>query len=234
MLKLLAFLIGLTFVLIPLSSPQAALKRYQYTDSVGIAFSFFKGDDNQQMGSATAWAIDKNHLVTAGHFCQTVDELVEAGQSDGIIYIGLVDYQGKPLRRVDAIISYITDSPDVCILLSPDHHMVPLPIGQPESLQVGDELLYVGAPDGILPVIELGTLISINGWQITQGKADLILFNGRILLGHSGSPLLAKHKVIGMIIGYGKGINSFGLAVNIRDITIAFQEAMLLELQPVK
>ena len=163
--------------------------------------------------SASAVAIDKNHLISAAHFCIPVQQ----GQSDKGFKDGLVTIKfdknmkmsylnnNEEVVVVDNVkILAVDKEKDICLLEKKHHGLIPAAIAAPASIHRGDKVYIVGAPLGIFPVKTEGE-VSIASMRFEEKEAAHI--NGRILVttpatnGNSGGPAFSdKGEIIGIVM----------------------------------
>lgn len=180
---------------------------------------------NKKDGSflATGWAIDKDHIMTAGHFCDHATDLMMLGKIRRAIGLDIVDGIGRPIARKKGwIVNYVADElTDMCIIKSKDHGLTPLPImANLGGVQTEDKIFIVGAPKGKFPIRRDGYV-----WAIPD---DALLVAIEIEPGNSGGPVMWRGQVVGMIIAVLTDVNQCGIAVR-ADLLQEFIKATLKE-----
>lgn len=157
---------------------------------------------------ATAWAIDSNHLITAGHFCESASELKTLGHADELVLLTGVDLRGRPVINFPGKIKAWVNSKmsDMCIIESPGHPLLPLEVEEDLSLvQAEDPIITLGAPRGYFMIRRDGYI-----WAVAD---DGIMLAIEVQSGNSGGPIIWQGKVIGMIVLSIPGLNETGIAV---------------------
>lgn len=199
--------------------PSAAVNRLvvltQPTDEIKLwpsvaRVSTISTDPIENPGSylATAWAIDDNHLMTAGHFCNSASDQVTLGKATKELNIDMVDSLGRPAIRTQGTIKAFINKneKDMCIIESKNHGLVPLQIKQDLSgVETEDRIISFGAPRGKFPVKREGFVSAI--------ADDGILVAVEIQSGNSGGPVLWQGQVIGIIVASFTDTNEYGIAV---------------------
>jgi S1-C subfamily serine protease len=177
------------------SYPFAVKEEPNYNESIAFAKIFFFDEKKERYGAqGTAFAVDENYLLTAGHFCKVTEkeniefvELTKISKTGGFLLES----------EVKAIVVKIDEEKDVCLLRSDGHGFVPLKL-EPNInlLQAGDRVYTVGCPSGLPFVKEHGTVMFVD-----KEDKELVL-NLRISKGNSGSPVIRNGKVFGMVYAY--------------------------------
>jgi len=166
-----------------------------YFESVVKLFS--ESVTGRVMYSATGFAIDKETIMTAGHFCIGVEDGYIKGfmnQEVGMIFLNnndeLVAMRGIKMVKID-------EKSDLCILKKERHGLKPLKfIDSYDNLKIGNSVIISGSPIGIYPVVEEGKIVSLGG-RYFNGS---IIISGEAYPGNSGSPVLYNGKVIGVLV----------------------------------
>lgn len=158
---------------------------------------------------ATGWAIDADHLITAGHFCEGIMDNIKLDRvHPGVLITGSDSFGGDIDMGKAVIIAYKNDKmDDICILFKKDHGLIPLPVlGDLSLVETEDQVTISGAPRGMFPIRIDGRIWVVN--------PDLLLLALQIAPGNSGSPVIWNGKVIGMVIAVlpVPGVNT-GIAV---------------------
>jgi len=138
--------------------------------------------------SATAFAIDKKYLATAGHFCMGVFEYALKSRTlkSKITY---VDKDEELSESMNFKIITIDVKNDLCIIEKPNHRLIPVKLVTDYKPKIRDKVFTVGAPHGIFP-IETEGFVSVP--SIRSSDKEL---NGKIMCslpiyrGNSGSPV---------------------------------------------
>lgn len=189
----------------------------KYHSSVAL-IETMRGERGHVKWYATAWAIDENHLLTAGHFCDSVVDSQMMKKASQKIRVVAADEKGLVYEGGEAeILDWRNDTyEDICILYIENHLLDPLPISRRVSeLETEDKVTMVGAPRGYFPVRRDG--------YIRQVTKEYISAAIEIQPGASGSPLIWNGEVIGMIITVEGKLHEAGKAVP-ADMLLVFIE----------
>jgi S1-C subfamily serine protease len=181
-----------------------------------------KKNSGEMGASATAFPINKTTLMTAGHFCVSVDKFTREGKIDAEIHGHYVN-QNDEIATMNGgkILRYeLSDDNDLCLIEMPKHGIPPLHFAKKDNLKFGDRVYTSGAPLGSFPILTEGFV----GQAYSEGMPDAIL-NGKILLslpvsyGNSGGPLFnAKGEVVGVVVMVNTMYNHVSFAVPLRKI----------------
>lgn len=162
---------------------------------------------------ATGWAIDKDHVMTAGHFCESAWEAKTLKKATGGIRLDSVDQTGRTVERtMGKIIAWVSDDyNDMCLIESKDHGLVPLEI-EPDlsAVETEDRIISVGGPRGQFAIRREGFV-----WAVTD---EVLLIGVEIQPGNSGGPIVWQGKVIGMVIMSIGDLNEAGIAVKSTEL----------------
>jgi S1-C subfamily serine protease len=157
----------------------------------------------QGFGEGSGFVFDKEgHIITNYHVVQDVTYM-EVAFSNG-------------LKAVAEVVGVDTDSDLAVIKVNvPEGQLVPLPLGDSESLRVGQTVIAIGNPFGLSGSMSTGivsslgrTLDSLNespGGQFFSA-GDLIQTDAAINPGNSGGPLLNLN---GEVVGVNRAIRTF-------------------------
>lgn len=144
--------------------------------------------DGEPQWSGTAWKVDADHVVTAGHVCDAHDR-------PGHLSFSLLDADGheEPAILLDYVLSDEVESEDACILLTnapgPGLNLAPEPA-------YDEPVMYVGAPDGM--------------WGSARPTYRGHYVGGNVVVmagapGVSGSAVLSDKGVIGIFVAGQRG-----------------------------
>ena len=152
--------------------------------------------------SGTAWAIDNDHMITAGHVCESATEahiLKKAAEelrlqqhgSDGL----LLD------EEIFARIIAFDPVKDICLLESVGHPFVPLVLAPSlDDVEVEDPVYTLGAPKSTFPVRTEGHVIQLNAEDWPGKFKEMLFLKLDIDHGSSGGPVMWAGQVIGMTV----------------------------------
>lgn len=144
-------------------------------------------------GTGSGWVLDdKGHIVTNNH-------VVSAAATKGEITVVLTNGKQTKATIVGRDVSY-----DLAVLKVDRTDLAPLPLGDSNSVVVGDPVIAVGAPLGLESTVTTGIVSALNR-PVTPGEADdqsfinAIQTDAAINPGNSGGPLLdMQGRVIGI------------------------------------
>ena len=162
------------------------------------------GTKGKASSLASAWAIDNNHLITAGHFCNTVTDLWKLEKAGPTVYVVLSDEKGLNTIAGEATIVAFNTYPDVCILYFPWHPLLPLEVETNYSIvETEDPITIVGAPDGFFPIRKDGYIYQVDTQLYLSVQAQS---------GNSGCPVIRDGKVVGMLVAVIVSLHESGIA----------------------
>ena len=194
-----------------------SLMRAKFFNSVALLQST-PGAKGLGGGTATGFAIDEKHLLTAGHFCESSSLLLKQGLVGEKILLVRSDKRGMPRTPILASIVGYDRPKDICIIKSIDHGMEPIPLADSVSeIRTEDEVTVIGAPKSFFPVRREGRIISTLAYRFQQ-FSDMLFIAINIQAGNSGSPVLMNGEVIGMVVVQPLGIHETALAVPVDEI----------------
>ena len=169
-------------------------------------------------GSATGFAIDEDHIASAGHFCTTIKELLKKEEAGNKIMVVRSSKKGLPLTPILGDITAIHSTKDICIIRSPEHGMEPLLLADSvDSLNTEDNITVIGAPRGFFPIRREGRIISSLAYRFHQ-FSDMLFIAVNIEAGNSGSPVIKDGEVFGMVVIQPSFIHETALAVPVDEI----------------
>lgn len=149
-------------------------------------------------GTGTAWVLKNedgtgSYLLTAGHVCEDSKEFTLTSR-DG------VEYHAYKLAE--------SENPDLCALYAPATVGLPLPLAT-NMPQYNEAMIVIGAPagvygEGMAPI-----------YHVWYAGADL--YTGPVFPGASGSPVISKDGVVGVLV-MGRFTASLGYFVPLKAI----------------
>ena len=160
-------------------------------------------------------------VLTAAHVVQAVDQVV----------VECANGQMVPARVISS-----TTSADVALLQldSVPPGLAPAPLGDSDTVEVGDDVFVVGAPYGLALTLTVG---HVSGREVPQSSLarmsprEFFLTDAAINRGNSGSPMFNKQgEVIGIvsnILSQSGGFEGLGVAA-----TAKMAHRLLLERKP--
>lgn len=152
---------------------------------------------------ATGFAIDKERIMTAGHFCVNVIEGQVLGLLRKKVQVIILNNNDELAIASRATIDTVNEQMDICVIKVPKHGLVPLEfIEDYESLRVYQKVFITGAPLGVFPVETEGHIIRLRsaGWPVVDLN-DRIVVSAPATYGNSGGPIVTEDgKVVGIMM----------------------------------
>ncbi|HKJ27752.1 MAG TPA: trypsin-like peptidase domain-containing protein [Anaerolineales bacterium] len=196
------------------SEEDALIQIYQKVSPGVVSIVTYHGDQDTliPLGSGSGFVIDTDgHIVTNYHVVENATEIQVAFPSG--------------IKTRAEVIGTDTDS-DLAVLDVdlPEEDIVPVPLGDSDSLQVGQFVVAIGNPFGLNGTMTIGivsslgrTMQSINLSNTGQAfsAGDLIQTDAAINPGNSGGPLL---NMKGEVIGVNRAINTFNTNENLEPV----------------
>ncbi|MEI2776937.1 MAG: trypsin-like peptidase domain-containing protein [Tetrasphaera sp.] len=146
---------------------------------------------NGESATGSGFVYDNaGHVVTNNHVVEGVGEDIQVVLSSG--------------ERIEASVVGTDDAYDIAVLATGRTNLRALPIGDSETVVVGDPVLAVGAPLGLSSTVTSGIVSAVDrpvvaGDASTRSYINAIQTDAAINPGNSGGPLLdAAGRVIGM------------------------------------
>jgi serine protease Do len=169
-----------------------AVRRQPYMDDP--LFQFFHHGRSQSaqrtfnVGSGVIVS-KEGHIVTNHHVIEDMED-IEVELSDG--------------RKKDARLIGADSTTDIAVLKIDAHDLQPLPFGDSELVEVGETVMTVGNPYGVLEESVTQGIISAKG-RTNEMLSNLLQTDAAINPGNSGGPLV---NVRGELIGINEAIYS--------------------------
>ncbi len=175
----------------------------QYRESV-VRLTLQPGELGYDNNYASGFAISKDYLLTAGHFCTGLQENIKKKMNSKLILIEAADRDGVAYEAGYATISNNHSTHDMCILKSEGHSLLPLPLlGDMSIIETEDPVTVLGSPRNYFPVRRDGYIISKQAQHGIHVEPRQLLFIAiNIEPGSSGSPVIWNGQVIGIVIRY--------------------------------
>ncbi len=148
-------------------------------------------------GLSSGFAIDKDKIITAAHFCSDMDQKTK-------IQVYYMDRNNKIKFFRNARIDKISEKVDVCVLKKKDHGLVISPLAKYRNVKVFDPVMIGGAPLGFFPYLDKGYVMQTrNRDRSNHGRFDkALMIKGLGTYGLSGGPVMNQRgEIIGMING---------------------------------
>lgn len=185
--------------------------RESYNSVTYLEAEFTKVDPKKKKSTvtfgitATGFAIDKDHIITAGHFCMSAFEIVTTEKIIKAEFKALFLEHGKEtLVSIDGLKMMAVDlDNDLCMVLRPDHGITPVKLSSKKEFKIRDKVYTVGAPASTFP-LEAEGHISLPLIEVDKEDSALnnkMLLSLPIYKGNSGSPIFDDQgEVIGVIV----------------------------------
>ncbi|MBV9764208.1 MAG: trypsin-like peptidase domain-containing protein, partial [Acidobacteriaceae bacterium] len=138
-------------------------------------------------GSGTGFIVDKNgYILTNHHVIEKADRIK-------------VKLTGDDLEYKARVIGYDADTDVAVLKIDTKHPLVPVQIGNSDSVEVGDWAIAIGSPFGLQATVTAG-IVSATGRDLNTSQFQHFLqTDAAINPGNSGGPLLnIRGEVIGM------------------------------------
>jgi len=190
-------------------SSVALLETKPFVDKKGIVRS----------GSATGFAVTKNLIMTAGHFCDTSDKEMMTPVKDFDIFTAYGTLESGKSYKIGQteIIAYENKDLDLCILRLNSHGLKPMTLHPTSKILSTEELVTtIGAPQGHFPIRREGRVSAVVD-EDYKGR-DLILIAINVQGGSSGSPVIYQGSVVGIIVMTSLIVRDLGFAVPSQSI----------------
>lgn len=191
----------------------------KYHTSVGRIFVKNK-DGSELLG--TAFAIDDEHLITAGHVCLGFVKAQFSGMSDGNIYLEKmindkkVEIGGIEIVRADIGMF------DLCELKKRDHGLLPLNIVKNyKEIKYLDDVWAYGSIQGNFPTPTGGYVINADSRDHSPIYESRLLISSAISHGNSGGPVMNNRgEVIGVISAKAGNFDHFGICITANELKV--------------
>jgi S1-C subfamily serine protease len=199
----------------------------RYLPSISVAF--LATEKGEIQGAATAFAVDEDHFITAGHFCVAKEEAEKEAKAKFQILLGFVDKHGAPTVMFNSTPITWSLTPDICVMSSPQHKQPYLQLGSSKELEVGDEVMFIGAPRGVFPVVCHGTIISLTGQPLYGEPKNVVLISAMVHPGNSGSPVIFNGQVIGVVVAFPARLRDVALLTPVEAVKEALNVAKAMK-----
>ena len=141
-------------------------------------------------GTGTGFVVDRNgYIITNHHVIEKADRVKVRLAGDDL------DYRAR-------IVGYDSETDVAVLKIEPKHPLVPVQIGNSDSVQVGDWVIAIGSPFGLQATVTAGIVSAERTSRDLPGASSFQNFlqtDAAINPGNSGGPLLnTRGEVIGV------------------------------------
>lgn len=197
------------------------IKQEDFRNSI-VRLRSLPGENGSSSAQATGFAITSNHLLTAGHYCNSMSERIKKKVASEDILVEVSDSKGMIHKIGSATIVASAIGMDACLLELKNHGLKKLNLYTDFGvIEAGDRISVHGAPHGYFLVSVVGQIISLRGdpSQFSTVDSNEMFLRVSILPGSSGSPVMWNGKCIGIVVKYVQGMNGQGsLATRSDDV----------------
>jgi len=150
--------------------------------------------------SATGYAIDKEYMLTASHFCVFVLINQMNGLLENNVRMEYLDGQTMYVKENLKIIKLDSER-DLCLIKKKGHGLKPVVFfDNYDNLKIGDIVQVLGAPLGVSFVLTEGRIIS-KDMTCNLGKYVNLFYSADVFAGNSGGPIFYRGRLIGSVVG---------------------------------
>jgi S1-C subfamily serine protease len=195
-------------------------KRLAYNTVAMIKFeSIDKVSKDDSYVTGTAFAVDKNHLMTAGHVCRAgVEEIILKNIDNFSVYIIFINPSESLTVVKDFKIVSIDLENDLCLIRKDSHGLLPVTFSSRE-VKIRDSVFTVGGPAGNFPTETEGFVSLPSADFPSNGWKDRMVMSLDIFSGNSGGPIFDSNgNVIGLVSAGDRRYLHFGIAVKTKYI----------------
>jgi V8-like Glu-specific endopeptidase len=152
---------------------------------------------------ASGFAYDKDHIITAGHFCISALEIQifkSHTENIGMKYYN-DDMEIKIMQNIEIL--EMSRVQDLCMLKKENHGLVPLKIIEDYSkVKIRDNVTIVGAPSGIAIGEFYGKVMFLKYDGDIKVLKEMLVVSAAATGGVSGSPIILDKtgEVIGVLV----------------------------------
>jgi S1-C subfamily serine protease len=152
--------------------------------------------------SGTAFAYDKDHLLTAAHICLSAAKLQIFLTRQQSLFLTYTTDENIRIKLGGVEINNIFTTDDICMLKRPNHGLKPVNIlGDYSKVKIKDRVFIVGAPVGVGVIDFHGKVISPSSYHGSVSLRRRLIVSAAITGGSSGSPVFnLDGEVIGILI----------------------------------
>lgn len=175
---------------------------------------------NSEAAIASGFPIDKERIMTAGHFCVNVIRGQIIGLLKDDVEIAFVNNNGEVSLLTGGEIETVDEKKDICVVKRPKHGIVPLKLAKYSEVKIHDKVEVVGSPMGMFPVSTEGRIavLKSEGWPMVDMN-DRIIISASAAGGNSGGPIILENgEVVGIVMAVLVGYPHIVLGVHVDTI----------------
>jgi len=183
--------------------------------------------DGDETIYASGFAINKDFIVTVGHFCVPIAEGEEGVFFDENIKMKYTTLCGNILKKEGIYIDSIDESKDICLLKKENHGIKPIEFTN-KRIDIGERIAISGGPSSWYPSVSFGHITDPDSSLVgpIHSGNGVISGSSRIILtvhtcgGNSGSPviLIDEGSVAGMVYAGPTECGKISFGVTAKDI----------------
>ena len=171
------------------------------------------------MVSGTAWPIDSDHLITAGHVCAAFSDLYIQGFARDLS----IDWLDKDFNLQERVvnnlsIAFVDEQNDLCMLNLTGHGFKPLRLAR--SMKFGESVWMVGAPLGILGFMMPGRVVNAH-MDLDEDLLDKLVISSATTHGDSGGVVVnSDGEVMGVLVNGTPDFEHLSIATGLDKLRI--------------
>lgn len=204
--------------------PQQNIPKYADASisDYAIQLSFIgKVGDKYYRIFASGFAIDKDHILTAGHFCEEIAS--EKYIEDKLFF---ETTRTKERKSFDKIMIRYSKLIDFCVIKSENHKIKFLKVRN-TPLRSGDKISSASGMEGFFPIRKYGEVLTFNTdfKNKRHTEKDYFLSSLKVIEGSSGGLIIdANAEIVGMVTAYIKLAPHISIILRIESICEKIKE----------
>jgi S1-C subfamily serine protease len=173
-------------------------------------------DTKEGTYTGTGFAVDKDRILTAAHYCQDFIRVSHEGNVfDGYYFVELTYLKdNKFLDKAGIQLLKYDKEKDLCLIKYENHGIPVLPIAE-KSPMIGEGVSVVGSPATIFPVRTNGYVVDLNE---RDGLPYEFFISAPVFNGNSGGPVFYNNKVVGIVVRSMQRYHHISVAVKAEEI----------------
>ena len=182
-------------------------------DSVAIITAEFSG---RPMVAGTAFAIDKDHLLSAAHVCISALQIQIFMSRQKSLVLKQYDDRGNVKTTYGTEVEGISHTDDICILKRVDHGLRPVRISNNyKDVRTRDLVTIIGAPQGVVIGEFSGRVANPRLISPDAMLSQRLVVTAPATGGISGSPVFDKNGlVIGILVAGHETFDHLSICIN--------------------